>query len=183
MGWWVAYLGLMAALVLRVRPPDARQRPIPSPSPTEPLRLVGLHHAIFLVLLLVATPGEALLVGGAGVGRWTGVVLFGLGVWIYRVAGQALGDALSPFVEPAAGAGLVTDGPYGVVRHPMYLGQAMIAIGAPLTLGCRWVFVVSAVALGTLAIRVGVEEAALRRSYPEYAQYAARAKRIVPYLF
>ena len=59
----------------------------------------------------------------------------------------------------------------------------MVAIGAPLTLGCRWALVGSAVALGTLAVRIGVEEAALRRSYPEYPQYAARTKRILPYLF
>jgi protein-S-isoprenylcysteine O-methyltransferase Ste14 len=147
------------------------------------LRLVAAHHALFYVLLFVAVPAEALFGGGVRDGRWLGLVLYGMGVGAYRTAGAALGEALSPLVEPAPDAALVTHGPYGLVRHPMYLGQAMIAIGAPLTLGCRWALALSALAMVVLAIRVGMEEAALKRTYPEYAQYAARAKRILPYLF
>lgn len=183
MGWWLAYLALLVALVVRVKDPDAPVHMAPSPSPTEPLRLVAVHHALFFFLLLVAAPGEALLRAGASGGRWAGLVLFALGVAAYRAAGRTLGEALSPFVEPAPGAVLVTHGPYEVVRHPMYLGQAMIAVGAPLTLGCRWALAVSALAVLVLAVRVAMEEAALKRTYPEYAEYAARAKRIVPYLF
>jgi protein-S-isoprenylcysteine O-methyltransferase Ste14 len=183
MGWWLAYVAVLSALVVRVADPEAPQRMLPGASPTEPLRLVTLHHAIFYALLFLVVPGEALLRGGADEGRWLGLGLFVLGVAAYRVAGSTLGDALSPFVEPAPGAVLVTHGPYELVRHPMYLGQGMIAVGAPLTLGCRWALVVSALALVVLAVRVGMEEAALKRTYPEYAQYAARAKRILPYLF
>jgi protein-S-isoprenylcysteine O-methyltransferase Ste14 len=183
MGWALAYTALLLALVVRVASPEDRPRPLPPASPTEPTRLVAAHHAVFYLLLFVAVPAEALFTAGAREGRWLGLVLFVSGVVGYRAAGAALGDALSPRVEPAPGAVLVTHGPYGVVRHPMYLGQAMIAIGAPLTLGCRWVLVVSALALVVLAIRVGMEEAALRCTYPEYAHYAARAKRILPYLF
>jgi protein-S-isoprenylcysteine O-methyltransferase Ste14 len=65
----------------------------------------------------------------------------------------------------------------------MYLGQAAIAVGAPLTLGCRWTLVVSAVALIVLAIRVVLEEGALARTFPEYSLYAAKSKRFVPFLF
>ena len=183
MGWWLAYLALLLALVVRVQDPEAPVHIAPSPSPTEPRRLVSVHHALFFFLLLIAAPGEALLRSGSASGRWGGLALFALGVAAYRTAGKSLGDALSPFVEPAPGAVLVTHGPYELVRHPMYLGQAMIAVGAPLTLGCRWALAVSALAVLVLVIRAGMEEAALKRTYPEYAQYAARAKRIVPYLF
>lgn len=183
MGWWLAYVALLLALVVRVTASDERPRPLPPASATEPLRLVAVHHVTFYVLLFAAAPAEAWWDGGARDGRWLGLVLFALGVVAYRRAGAALGDALSPLVEPAPGAVLVTHGPYGLVRHPMYLGQAMIALGAPLTLGCRRALVVSAFALVVLAIRVAREEAALRRTYPEYTQYAARAKRILPFLF
>jgi protein-S-isoprenylcysteine O-methyltransferase Ste14 len=183
MGWGLAYVALLLALVVRLADPGDRPRALPSASPTEPLRLVAVHHALFYALLFVAVPAEALFGAGAREGRWLGLALFGGGVAAYRLAGAALGEALSPLVEPAPGAVLVTHGPYGLVRHPMYLGQAMIALGAPLVLGCRWALGVSALALVVLAVRVGMEETALRRTYPEYAQYAARAKRILPYLF
>ena len=183
MGWWLAYVGLLCALVVRVASPDAQPRVLAAASPSEPLRMVAVHHAVFYLLLLLAAPAEALVREGAPTLRWVGLLLFVLGVLLYRVAGNALGDALSPFVEPAPGAVLVTEGPYGLVRHPMYLGQAMIAVGAPLTLGCRWTLWLSAVAVFVLAVRAAVEESALKRTYPEYAQYAVRAKRIVPYLF
>ena len=183
MGWWIAYLALLLVLVVRVRDPEAPVHMVPTPSPTEPVRLVTVHHALFFFLLLIAAPGEALVRSGAPSGRWGGLLVFALGVAAYRTAGRTLGDALSPFVEPAPGAVLVTHGPYELVRHPMYLGQAMIAVGAPLTLGCRWALAVSVLAVLVLAIRVAMEEAALKRTYPEYAQYATRAKRIVPYLF
>jgi protein-S-isoprenylcysteine O-methyltransferase Ste14 len=183
MGWWLVYLALLLVLVVRVKDPEGPLHAAPPPSPTEPMRLVAVHHALFFFLLLVAVPGEALLRGGEESGRWGGLALFALGVAGYRAAGRTLGEALSPFVEPAPGAVLVTHGPYELIRHPMYLGQAMIAVGAPLTVGCRWALAVSALAVLVLAIRVAMEEAALKRTYPEYVQYATRAKRIVPYLF
>jgi protein-S-isoprenylcysteine O-methyltransferase Ste14 len=106
-----------------------------------------------------------------------------LGVGAYRAAGRSLGEALSPFVEPAPGAALVTGGLYRRIRHPMYLGQGMIAVGAPLTLGVRWALAASAVALIVLVMRVRLEEAALRRRYAEYPRYVEGTKRFVPYLF
>jgi len=180
--WGLLYTILLAALVLRFRDPDAPVLEPARPVPDEPLRLVATHHILFYALLLGA-PLEAAFAGGVAARRGTGAALFGAGVLAYRLAGRALGEALSPFVEPRTGAGLVTAGLYRWVRHPMYLGQAAIAVGAPLTLGCRWTLVISAAALIVLAIRVVLEEAALARTFPEYSLYAAKSKRFVPFLY
>jgi protein-S-isoprenylcysteine O-methyltransferase Ste14 len=174
MGWWLAYVGLLLALVVRVSTRETPARSAPPPQPADPLGLVAVHHAVFY-LLLVAAPLEAALVGGVAEGRWAGLAAFAAGVTAYRVAGTTLGVALSPFVEPAPGATLVTHGVYRHVRHPMYLGQALMALGAPLTLGCRATLALSAVALVVLGVRVGLEERALRRRYPAYARYAESA--------
>lgn len=183
MGWWGAYVALLLALVVRVSSGDAPRRAVPEPAPGEPVRVIAMHHGVFFLLLFVLAPGEALLRGGAAGGRWVGLGLFALGVGAYRAAGRSLGEALSPFVEPAPGAALVTGGIYRRIRHPMYLGQGMIAVGAPLTLGVRWALAASTVALIVLAVRVRLEEAALRRRYAEYPRYAEGTKRFVPYLF
>ena len=99
------------------------------------------------------------------------------------MAGRALGDALSPFIEPRDDAPLVTHGLYRHVRHPIYLAEAMIAAGAPLTLGCRWLLGVAVAAVVVLAVRILREEEALARTFPDYPPYAAKTKRLVPFVY
>jgi protein-S-isoprenylcysteine O-methyltransferase Ste14/Flp pilus assembly pilin Flp len=76
--------------------------------------------------------------------------------------------------------GLVTTGPYGLVRHPLYLGELaamaglIVASPSPRNLAAGGVF---AAAQFT---RMRLEEAALTREFPEYADYAARTPRLVP---
>ena len=180
--WGVVYAFFLALLVVRIGGGDARRpQPLP-PLPGEPLWLTRVHHGLFLVLLLGA-PLEAVLVPGAATGRGPGVLLFGAGVILYRIAGRTLGEALSPFIEPRAAAPLVTAGLYRFLRHPMYLSEALIAVGAPLTLGSRYVVVAAVPAVVVLVVRILREEQALARTFPEYPHYAARTKRIVPFLY
>jgi protein-S-isoprenylcysteine O-methyltransferase Ste14 len=180
--WWLAYIVLVAVLFVRVDPDAASaSRPLHA-APDEPVRVVAAHHAVFYALLIGA-PVEALVRGGATRGRAVGLLLFAAGVAGYRLAGRALGESLSPLVTPRPGAELVTGGPYRYVRHPMYLAQALIAIGAPLTLGCRWVTWLALPAVVILVLRAGLEDEALARTFPEHARWAAHAKRLIPFVF
>jgi protein-S-isoprenylcysteine O-methyltransferase Ste14 len=75
---------------------------------------------------------------------------------------------------------LVTGGPYGLSRHPLYLGEGMAAVG----------FVVPTVAWAGLLllllfglsqyIRIRAEERVLAREFPEYGRYAGRVPRYLP---
>ncbi len=182
MSWGALYFVLVALLVVRVRSSDA---PLPEPAhpaPEEPLWLTTGHHAL-LALVLLGTPLERALLGGAVSARALGACLFAIGVALYRAAGRALGEALSPFTEPRPGAPLVTAGLYGVLRRPMYLSQALVALGAPLVLGARWVLVLAVLDVGVLVLRMTREDDALARTFPEYARYAARTKRVLPYIY
>ena len=180
--WWLAYVVLVVFLFVRVDSGSAAPKPPLHPGRDEPLRLVAAHHAVFYALLLGA-PLEALVLGGSGRGRVVGLLLFTAGVVGYRRAGRALGDSLSPLVTPRPGGELVTRGPYRYLRHPMYVAQALIAVGAPLTLGCRWVTWLAVPAMAILAVRAGQENEALARTFPEHARWAARAKRLIPFVF
>ncbi len=180
--WGLAYGFLVAALVVRFHPADAPPPEPFFPLPGEPLWLTRAHH-LLLALLFLGAPFEAWLRGGVAPGRPAGVLVFAAGVALYRVAGRTLGDALSPFIEPRAGAPLVTHGLYAHLRHPIYLSQALIVLGAPLTLGVRWTLALSAAALAVLALRMAREEEALTRTFPDYIRYAATTKRILPYIY
>ena len=181
--WAAVYVVLVLALFVRFQGPNAPVRATPAPAADEPLRLVSLHHALFYALLLVACPLEALLRDGASEGRALGALAFATGVACYRWGAMTLGESLSPLVAPHPAGRLVTSGPYRVVRHPMYLGQILIAFGAPATLGCRYAFAVSFAAAIVLFVRVGMEEDALARAYAEYHSYRARSKRFLPFVF
>ena len=80
-------------------------------------------------------------------------------------------------------ARLIVKGPYRLLRHPMYAGLLMFggafAISVPSWFGFQlWVslFVV-------VYVKSAYEEDMLRRRFPEYAEYATRVKRFIPYLF
>jgi protein-S-isoprenylcysteine O-methyltransferase Ste14 len=181
--WAAVYTALVLALFLRVQDGTAPRRTVPAPRAGEPLWLVSAHHALFYALLLAICPLEAMVAGGGAGGRLPGALVFAAGVGLYRWGATALGDALSPLVAPHPGGRLVTGGPYRVVRHPMYLGQLAIAVGAPATLGCRWAFAVSFAAAIVLFVRIGMEENALALEYAEYRVYQARSKRLLPFVF
>ena len=78
---------------------------------------------------------------------------------------------------------LATSGPYAYTRNPLYLGSLVMGLGFCLAARSWWV----GVALGLMffAIYVPVirdEEAFLRKTFPEFEEYARRVPRMVPRL-
>lgn len=77
--------------------------------------------------------------------------------------------------------GLVTRGPYRLVRHPLYLGELTAVLGIvlgsrrPLLAGGTWL-----VCVGLQLARTSYEERNIRAEFPQYDEYAARTKRLIP---
>ena len=80
-------------------------------------------------------------------------------------------------------AGLVSDGVYGLVRHPIYLGWLLIVWLTPVMTGTRLVF--AAVSTAYLVAAVPFEERGLRRLFgAEYDAYERRVRwRMLPFVY
>ena len=84
--------------------------------------------------------------------------------------------------NPTAG-GLVTNGPYRYIRHPIYTAACLFGWSAIIV---HWSLV--SVALGVLLflgglVRLLCEEQLVKQTYPEYLEYSKVTKRMIPYLF
>jgi protein-S-isoprenylcysteine O-methyltransferase Ste14 len=74
----------------------------------------------------------------------------------------------------------VTDGPYALVRHPLYLAEQIAITGAFIQFASLSAALLVVVQLAFQLQRMRNEEAVLARSFPDYAAYARRTPRLVP---
>ncbi len=79
---------------------------------------------------------------------------------------------------------MITTGPYRYVRHPFYTGSLLFVAATSLFLGSWWGLLVALGLAALLAIRIGIEEKALRTGLAGYDAYAERVRyRLVPYVW
>ena len=84
-------------------------------------------------------------------------------------------------IQTERGHRVVSDGPYAVVRHPMYAGAMLLFIGTPLLLGSWWGLAMAPFITALMAARAVLEERTLARELDGYAAYATRVRyRLIP---
>ncbi len=88
-----------------------------------------------------------------------------------------------------AGAGImiyeghkvISTGPYALVRHPNYVGDLILVLGAPLALGSWWGLVVFALLIPAMVWMIFDEEKFLKENLPGYAEYTQKVHyRLIP---
>jgi protein-S-isoprenylcysteine O-methyltransferase Ste14 len=78
--------------------------------------------------------------------------------------------------------GLVTSGPYRLVRHPIYLGEIIAGLGLVLPTLLSLHILVFAVFVGAQVVRTHFEERVLRATFPQYTTYARQTRRLIPFI-
>ena len=77
---------------------------------------------------------------------------------------------------------VIERGVYGVVRHPIYAGAILLLVGMPLWLESYAAAMLASVPIGTLVMRIVVEEQFLRRALACYNAYTERVwYRLIPF--
>ena len=116
--------------------------------------------------------------------RWPGVFLYAAGgalrIWPVFV----LGRRFSGLVAIQPGHALATDGAYGVIRRPSYLGLLVLSAGWALAFRSGAGLLLVVVLVPALLARIRAEEALLRERFGgEYDAYRARTWRLLPGLY
>jgi protein-S-isoprenylcysteine O-methyltransferase Ste14 len=95
-----------------------------------------------------------------------------------------LGRRFSGLVAIQPGHQLVTDGIYGVVRHPSYLGLIIMGLGWALTFRSGVGVLLAGLVIPPLHARIRSEEALLRSQFGEqYDSYSRRTSRLIPGIY
>lgn len=159
--------------------------------------LVFLQFLLCIALVLLA-PWYQLSADEFGVTRfelrrieltahlWAGLACMALGSLLGLWAWLSLGlTRLRIMPEPGATAELITTGPYGWVRHPMYVGVLLLMFGCVLLsmnwTSTNWLSVLLWLALLLVLDRKAArEERFLEQAFPNYASYRQSTGRFIP---
>jgi protein-S-isoprenylcysteine O-methyltransferase Ste14 len=147
-------------------------------------RLAVLPRALIIVLVILLIPvfkGHHLTIHSP-ILHVLGVILLlsglGFAVWARIYLGPNWGMPMTQKDEPE----LVTSGPYRFVRHPIYSGILLAALGTALAITFYWL--IALIVLGAYFIySATVEEKIMATSFPTtYPSYKMKTKMLIPFL-
>lgn len=163
-----------------------------------------LFAAMLIILVIVRSPASAGTQGFlprmvAFFGAFLGIALLRLPPqpipWIFQLISLTLmivGISFAVYslmwlgrsfsVMPEARK-LVTGGPYALVRHPVYLGEEIAIIGLAIEYSSLTALTILLFQLGFQLYRMHFEEQVMRELFPQYIEYEARVKRLIPYIY
>ncbi|WP_052649768.1 methyltransferase family protein [Planococcus massiliensis] len=146
----------------------------------------------YILAALGATIAAALLLQEIGTGteigqfmRWTGLVLFAMGVFLRFWGILHLKSQFTRHVTVREGDEIVSSGPYRMLRHPLY--TALLLIGIGMALFCTSLIAAilgGALVTWTLLKRIRYEEELLIEKFgPAYAEWMKKRARLVPFIY
>ena len=164
----MAFLGLQIVLFMVRRLPECT---LPGAGPFL-VAMAGALAPLFVTLTPHGAPTPAALSASA----FLTVIGSAGSIAVLAVLGRSFS------VSPQA-RGLVTTGPYALVRHPLYLTELVSSLGLMLQYAQPWAGLAVAAAFLLQLVRMHFEETVLAAAYPAYADYARRTARLIPGLW
>ena len=190
-GWLflVAFMGptIITTTRLLKEDPALAERRMSSPATETRARqkLIQAFNLVFFLALFIVPGldrrfGWSHLPAGIAV---AGAAMMLAAYWgLFRV--MSANSFASSTVKLADGQTLVSTGPYGLVRHPMYSAGLLLIYATPLTLGSLWGLVPARALLAGIIVRLLDEEKFLESNLPGYRDYQTRRRfRLVPGIF
>ncbi len=146
-------------------------------------------QAVTMLLILVAArwapedlPGNGTTASFVWLVGWlafaAGLAVLGSSLWLLQRA-----EALTALPRPIEGSSMVASGPYRFVRHPIYAGLVLAALGVGLFRYSPLTLALAVLLFAILDVKRRREEAWLTERYPGYASYRTRTRALVPFVY
>ena len=164
----IGYLAILAAAAVIRKQPVGRLRG------AEP-RISALIGT-FLITAVVLFPRRELSLTAGLVSA--SLILVGDGLAVFTLVQLRRSFSIMPEARE-----LVTAGPYRLVRHPLYLAEAIATIGSVMQVLSVWTILLLVVQILFQFRRISNEEAILTKAFPNYAEYQKRTARVIPGIY
>ncbi len=183
-GAWIVFIlyWLVSAMNVKREVPDAKSA-------------IGRSFSLVRIVIAVALtslfPTAITRVFGASLGsprdamiRMAGAALTIGGVLFAIWARSHLGRNWSGHPALKEDHELVTSGPYGFIRHPIYTGMLTASIGSMFaTVESFWLYFFFIMAIA-FVYRIHVEEGIMMRTFPDdYPQYRKHTNALIPFIW
>ena len=142
-----------------------------------------LQLVLFGAIAVSGAAGPAWGGWPATVGIALGGVLIGCGGILSLRGVLDLRENLTPFPRPLEGARLVESGAYRLVRHPIYGGLILGALGWGLVRASPLTLAGALVLAAFFDLKSRREEIWLSESYEDYPAYRRRTHRLLPWVY
>ena len=146
----------------------------------------GWFAAQMVLFVAIAAAGAV----GPAWGGWPRIVaivagggLMGCGGILSLRGVLDLRESLTPFPRPMPDARLVESGAYGLVRHPIYTGLILGALGWGLFTASLPALIGAAVLAGFFDLKSRREEIWLVEQFAGYDSYRSRTRRLLPWVW
>jgi protein-S-isoprenylcysteine O-methyltransferase Ste14 len=182
-GWvMLGWFAFAAVFLFRQRPPATQVRKMDRRS----LIGIALQSIAYALVWSVRRPFPSPLLGlspvlDIAVAAATAVLVV-FSIWLVASAVRTLGKQWSLAARVVEDHQLIVEGPYRIVRHPIYsgMGGMLIATGVALSHPLAIIIALIVFAIGTFN-RIRIEERLLTEQFGSaYAAYAAKVPALIP---
>ena len=169
-------MGISLIYLLKLDPKLLERRTRTNETRPEQRRII-LASVVYLIVVFII-PGFDVRNGWSNVPAWLCLTADGvvLGSYILYVLVLRANTYASRVIEVEQGQQVITNGPYALVRHPMYLSMILMMTASPLALGSYWAMLPSILFILLLAARAKNEEELLQKELQGYNEYMQKTR-------
>jgi protein-S-isoprenylcysteine O-methyltransferase Ste14 len=169
-------MGISLVYLYKIDPKLLERRTRTDETHPEQRRII-MASAVYLLVIFIL-PGFDVRYGWSNVPAWLCLAADGivLASYLLYVLVLKTNTFASRIVEVEQGQQVISNGPYALVRHPMYLAMILMMTASPLALGSYWATLPSVAFIALLAARAKNEEELLQKELNGYREYMQKVR-------